>query len=94
MYAIPADVQNPASHFDTLVAQLAPPPLMQQDVMYTLRDKDFPRHYLLLLDSSTGMNEKRYGRGCHDCAHDRTRLRHCTKGRSACALEARDAEDC
>ncbi|PNW88325.1 hypothetical protein CHLRE_01g024400v5 [Chlamydomonas reinhardtii] len=59
VYAIPADVQNPASHFDTLVAQLAPPPLMQQDVMYTLRDKDFPRHYLLLLDSSTGMNEKR-----------------------------------
>ncbi|KAG2449122.1 hypothetical protein HYH02_005870 [Chlamydomonas schloesseri] len=59
VYAIPADVQNPSSHFDTLVAQLALPPLMQQDVMYTLRDKDFPRHYLLLLDSSTGMNEKR-----------------------------------
>ncbi|GLC57223.1 hypothetical protein PLESTB_001201000 [Pleodorina starrii] len=59
VYAIPADVVNPASHFDTLVAQLVMPPLMQQDVMYTVRDKDFPRHYVLLLDVAAGMSEKR-----------------------------------
>ncbi|GIL73935.1 hypothetical protein Vretimale_5119 [Volvox reticuliferus] len=59
IYAIPADVVNPASHFDTLVGQLVMPPLMQQDIMYTVRDKDFPRHYLLLLDMAAGMSEKR-----------------------------------
>ncbi|GIL54165.1 hypothetical protein Vafri_9740 [Volvox africanus] len=59
VYAIPADVVNPASHFDTLVGQLVMPPLMQQDIMYTVRDKDFPRHYLLLLDVAAGMSEKR-----------------------------------
>ncbi|KAG2489318.1 hypothetical protein HYH03_012150 [Edaphochlamys debaryana] len=59
VFAIPADVVNPASHFDTLVGQLVLPPLMQQDVMYTLRDRDFPRHFVLLLDVAAGMNEKK-----------------------------------
>ncbi|KXZ49490.1 hypothetical protein GPECTOR_21g716 [Gonium pectorale] len=59
VYVIPADVTNPASHFDTLLGQLLLPPLMQQDVMYTVRDRDFPRHYVLLLDAAAGMSEKR-----------------------------------
>ncbi len=58
--AIPADVSNPASHFDALLAQLPLPPLMAQDVMYTLRDRDFPRHYLLLWDAADGSSDRKW----------------------------------
>ena len=51
---MPADVSNPASHFEALQSQVAQqPPLMQQDLMFPIKDRDFPKHYLLLQDGGT-----------------------------------------
>jgi hypothetical protein len=74
MLVIPADVQNPGGHLEALAASLPLPPLMQADVMPPFRDKDFPRHIVLLLDVATGMSEKRCApRGCVTCAARRVR---------------------
>ncbi|GAX80359.1 hypothetical protein CEUSTIGMA_g7798.t1 [Chlamydomonas eustigma] len=63
IYVVPADVTNPASHFEALQNQAAvlPPQMHGTQVgvecMFPARDKDFAKHYLLLQDCSEGRNE-------------------------------------
>lgn len=59
MLVVPADITNPVSHFDALSQQLVLPPLMAADVMFPIKDRDFPRHYLLLQDGSAPLVDDR-----------------------------------
>lgn len=63
VFAVPADVTNVVSHFEMLAGQVAVPPLMAQEVMHPFKDRDFPKHFLLLQDVSAGGDEKRCGWG-------------------------------
>ncbi len=58
IWVVPADVQDPVSHFEQLKLQTHLPPLMDKDVMYPVKDAGFPRHYVLLHDAGSGDEKK------------------------------------
>ncbi len=64
IWVLPADVTHPVSHVEALMAQAPTPPLMQPaplgpEAMYPLKDREFPRHVVLLHDVAGGMDDKR-----------------------------------
>eukprot|EP00200_Dunaliella_tertiolecta_P009716 CAMPEP_0202386392 /NCGR_PEP_ID=MMETSP1127-20130417/66080_1 /ASSEMBLY_ACC=CAM_ASM_000462 /TAXON_ID=3047 /ORGANISM="Dunaliella tertiolecta, Strain CCMP1320" /LENGTH=268 /DNA_ID=CAMNT_0048986905 /DNA_START=174 /DNA_END=976 /DNA_ORIENTATION=+ len=54
-----ANCDNPVTSLNSLQNLLVPPPLMRQEVMYPLKDPDFPRFFVLLQDMSEPTDDQK-----------------------------------